>query len=196
MNHQCSYCGNNVCPQCGNPGNVVNSRKLPQVRTPCDIKGPLAADSNWPYEVLIFPTSARPDMAESFSSQQELVIDATQRWLDVISFTPMEGEEGRIIELAGEEVGAAGLDLLWRVVKGKGTIGGSQLPSFGVLLGGWSSILSPMVLPIPVERDMTVSLQVLAPAAGGVPRTVRGLLRGWTAPFDGGGSFASGIGRS
>lgn len=172
------------------------------VRDPCDIGSPLSEGSLWPYWTQIFPTSARPDYASPLNRFTETVITIADRFITVISMNPGDAKEGRILEWGVNEVNAAGTtilagtDLIWRIVIGTGPTLGSEISDFDPMTGTFGSIVSPIVIPLRLERNKFVSLQVFAPAAGGVPRTVRALLRGWTAPFHGGGTFASGAGRS
>lgn len=170
----------------------VDTRKqMPQVQSPCDLYGPVARGSNWPYEVVIYPGAARPAYGQTFNLYRELEITITGTFVDVVSISLDQSEEGRILYWAGEEEGANGSDLFWRIVKN-----GSAPGRYDTMRGGWSSILKPSEIITPIPSGSTLSLQVALPTTSVTPRTVRGLLRGWTAPFDGGGTFAGGFARS
>lgn len=173
-------------------GAGFDTRKpMPIVNDPCGLFGPLAPGSNWPYEVLIYPAAARPAYGQTFNLYRELVVGVTDVFVDVVSIELGSSEEGRILHLAGEEEGAIGSDLFWRFVVDESSPG-----RYDVMRGGWSSISNPAQIITPIPSHTKAALQVFLPAAGGAPRTVRGLLRGWVAPFDGGGTFAGGFGRS
>jgi len=172
-------------------GQVDCRQELPQVDSPCDLNGPLAKGSNWPYEVLIYPGAARPAYGATFNLYEEVIVPITGSWVDVLSIELGPSEEGRVIQWAGEEEGAVGSDLFWRIVKNDSTPG-----RYDVMRGGWSSIAVPKTIVTPIPTGIKVALQVFLPAAGPSPRTVRGTMIGWTAPFDGGGTFAGGYGRS
>jgi hypothetical protein len=176
-------------------GHLVDShdtrRHMPQVSNPCDLFGPLAKGSNWPYEVLIYPGAARPAYASTFNIYSEVEVTVTGTWIDVVSISLDQSEEGRVLKWAGVEEGAAGSDLFWRIVKDESSPG-----RYDVMRGGWSSIAFPQDIITPIPTGSKLALQVFLPVAGGAPRTVRGLIRGWAAPFDGGGTFAGGFGRS
>ena len=102
----------------------------------------------------------------------------TDKWLVVVSFTPSSVDEGFALKFAGSEVGAVGTDLQWRI-----TVDGSMPADHTVMLGGWSVLSSPVEIIAPLVATKTTALEVFAPAAGGVGRTVRGLIRGWVANF-------------
>lgn len=162
----------------------------PQGNNPYQVRGPLAQGSNWPYEVLIYPGSAGPAYAKTFNLYQELEVAVTDTWVTVVDVNLGRTEEGRVLQWAGEEEGAVGSDLFWRIIQDD-----SKLGRYDVMRGGWSQITLPQQITTPIPQQATVALQVFLPAAGGAPRTVRGLMRGWSSPFEGGGTFAEGYAR-
>jgi len=182
-------------PTAGYRGHIVDSRDtrrhIPQVGNPCDLYGPVAQGSNWPYEVLIYPSAGRPAYASTFNLYRELEVTVTGIFVDVVAISLDQSEEGRVLKWAGVEEGAAGSDLFWRIVKNESSPG-----RYDVMRGGWSDIQLAQDIITPIPTGSTLALQVFLPVAGGAPRTVRGLIRGWAAPFDGGGTFAGGYGRS
>lgn len=181
-------------PPGNSPNGFVNGRdmrrQMPQVNNPCDLWGPLARGSSWPYEVLIYPGAARPAYAATFNIYRELEVTVADTWVTVADIELGKAEEGRVLQWAGEEEGAVGSDLFWRIVQDE-----SQPGRYDVMRGGWSRIDLPQQIITPIPHNTLLALQVLLPAAGGTPRTVRALLRGWTAPSDGGGTFAGGFAR-
>lgn len=135
-------------------------------------------ERSWPFEAITSPVGVRPPQSRTVNLMQELVINTTDQWLTVVSLTPSSAEEGFALEFAGAEVGAAGTDLQWRI-----TLDGSTPANYNTLLGGWSTLDSPVEIITPFVSLKTTALQVYAPAAGGAPRTVRGLIRGWIASW-------------
>lgn len=167
-----------------------HEKYMPQVKNPCDLWGPLAQGSNWPYEVLIYPGAARPAYGKTFNLYRELEVTVADTWVDVVEIELGSSEEGRVLEWAGVEEGAVGSDLFWRIVQDESSPG-----RYDVMRGGWSDIAIPSKIVTPIPSNTKLALQVFLPAAGGTPRTVRALLRGWTSPYDGGGTFAGGFAR-
>lgn len=140
-------------------------------------------EQSWPFECLTSPEGVRPPEGRTVNVQSELVITGAgatpnDKWLTVVSFTPASVDEGYAIKFAGSEVGAIGTDLQWRI-----TVDGSMPSTHTIMLGGWSTMDSPVEIVVPFVFSKTTALEVFAPAAGGAPRTVRGLIRGWVANF-------------
>jgi len=167
-----------------------NRPQIPQVQNPCDLNGPVLQGSNWPVEVAVYPSAARPIYGKTFVLYSEVEVPITGVWVEVIGIRTDQSEEGRVLQWAGEEEGAVGSDLFWRI-----TVNGSSPARYDVMRGGWSSIAVPKTIATPIPTGQRVALQVFLSVAGPSPRTVRATMIGWTAPFDGGGTFAGGFAR-
>lgn len=151
------------------------------------------AHSDWPREVFLYPSIARPPLAQTFVEQAKKSLSAAASFQTVLTRKIDANREGRILYVAGVELVTggngealiAGGDLTWEL-----RINGSRPEDIGSWPGIWSTLREPREILVHLERDDLIELSVLVPA--GANRTIIGMVQGWTAPIIGGGAAASG----
>lgn len=177
-------------------------RPMQIVRGPCDINGPLAESSLWPYESIVFPWSAVPQGAFPIVKFGAGSITAQNEWFTILEFTPGQNQEGRILRVGTDEVNAAGTtyvttaaDIEWQVAFANGTNGTTfiPIPNFDPVFGSIGSVSVPRSWTFPVKSGARYAVQARTATAGN--RYLRAVAEGWLSAFTGGGSIKAGFSR-